>query len=478
MGGKILKVLFILTETLRRSKRKDREYPLATQEDIPLGVSYISSVLVANGHQTDVFVTTTPDKLEDLDSYLMQKKPDIVGFSVVYREYYSVIKVTDHIKKKYPEIFVFAGGAHVTLNPDKIIAQNIDAVCIGEGEYPVLELANQLQEKRKPSGIRNFWFKTENGIEKNPVREYITDLDRLPFPNRKMWQKYVKNKSGIHDVLVGRGCPFNCTYCCNHALRRVAPGAYVRFRSPENIIAEIQQLINEFPDLDTIFLETEAINLNPSFLEEFTDKLSEFNKKLDRPIAYGANIRLHANMDIPKVVKEFVKANIVVINIGLESGSERVRKEILDRPEYTNDDVRQVVRLAKKYHRHVMLFALLGLPGETLSECRQTMKIVKELRPSFVHLGIFTPYPGTVLYDRCAKEGLIDPSKYKERGRHLASFDTQYMTKRQIEKEYYCFFPRVYAKNKKEYIILRIIFFLVYRMNFTFLAKYGLKYLK
>lgn len=472
-----MNVLFVLTETLRKSNKKNSMMPLNTQEDIPLGISYIASVLEKNNHNVDLYVTTNPDNLKDLDEMMIKFKPDVVGCSMVYREFFSCVKILNYIKKNYPNVYVFAGGAHSTLDPEGVIEAGFDAACIGEGEYPTLELVEQLQCNIKPSGIKNFWFKTENGIEKNETREYICNLDELPFPNRKMWQKYIANKSGMQDIIVGRGCPFNCTYCCNHALRSKGQGRYVRFRSPDNIIEEIKHLKKEFPDIDSIFLETEAINLDMNFLEELADKLSKLNEELENPIAYGANIRLYKNMDIPSVIKQFVKGNIVVINIGLESGNERVRKEILNRPEYSNDDLRTIVKLAKKYHRHIMIFVLVGLPGETLEECRETMEMVKECHPSFIHLGIFTPYPGTVLYDRCVEEKLINPNTYKELGRHRAAFDTQHMTKKQIEKEYYSFFPRVYAKNKKEYLILSIIFYCIYRFNWTFMAKYGLKYL-
>jgi len=470
-----MKILFILTETLRKGKGDIKKYPLATQEDIHLGISYISSILEQNGHQTDIFIKTNLDSYFDLEEVLQTFQPDIVGFSTVYREFYQTDKIAAYIKSKYPNLFLFAGGTHVTLNPEEVIAQNFDAICIGEGEYPVLELVEMMSQNKVPTGIKNFWFKTDNGIEINETREYIGNLDALPFPNRKMWQKYIKDKNGIHVVLVGRGCPFNCTYCCNHALRKTATGNYTRFRSPENIAQEIEMLVNEFPGLHTIFLEAEALNLNPEFLEALADRLSLLNKTLPRLIAYGANIRMHNNMNIQHVINQFVKANIVVINIGLESGSERVRKEILCRPEYTNEELLKAVKLAKKAHRHIMLFTLLGIPGETVIECKETLEMVKKCRPSFIHLGIFTPYPGTALYDQCVKNGLIDPVHYKELGRHRATFNTPHMTKRQIEKEYYSFFPRVYAKNMREYIILRALFYLIYRWNWVFLRPYGLK---
>ncbi|WP_054749931.1 B12-binding domain-containing radical SAM protein [Ruminiclostridium josui] len=320
--------------------------------------------------------------------------------------------------------------------------------------------------------------KTDGTIEKNPTRQFVQNLDELPYPDRDIWQKWIKNKKSIHNVIIGRGCPFNCTYCCNHVLRQVAEGKYVRFRSPQNVIGEIKEIIEKFPDTDTIFLEAEALNLNQEYLYDFCDQLAQFNKTLKKPISYGANIRLIANFDAEKTMRYFTKANIVIVNIGLESGSERVRRDILKRGEYTNDDVRRAVRAAKKYHRHTMLFVLLGIPSETYQEFEETLEITKECRPSFIHLGIFTPYPGTVLYDYCVENNYISKDTYHEKGRSVASLDMEGFSKKQVQKEYYNFFANVYAKSKFQHIRIKLSSYLILKWNLSFVFERTLKYIR
>lgn len=205
-----MNVLFVFTETLRKNNKKHRQTPLPTEEDIPLGISYIASVLEASNHKVDLFITTTPNDLKDFDELMETFKPDVIGCSMVYREFFSCVKIMKHVKRKYPQVYIFAGGAHCTLNPEAVLEAGFDAACVGEGEYPVLELVEQIERKIRPTGIQNFWFRTENGIEKNEMRDYICDLDQLPFPNRRIWQKYIADKTGMHDVIVGRGCPYNC----------------------------------------------------------------------------------------------------------------------------------------------------------------------------------------------------------------------------------------------------------------------------
>ncbi|MCJ7653279.1 MAG: hypothetical protein MUO75_06225, partial [Actinobacteria bacterium] len=121
---------------------------------------------------------------------------------------------------------------HASLNPDDCLKSSFDAVCIGEGEYPTLELVEHLERGLSPTGIPNLYLKRGENIERNPTRPFLRDLEGLPFPDRDMWVPWVANPLSRPSVLVGRGCPFQCTYCCNHALGRLAEGRYVRLRSP------------------------------------------------------------------------------------------------------------------------------------------------------------------------------------------------------------------------------------------------------
>ncbi len=475
-----MNILFIVSETLKkRLGGTNKIKPLRNQEEIHYGVSYISSMLKKHGHNTEVFVVTRYTKDDEIDAIINQFKPQLIGFSAVFREFKSIAKTAKYIKQKHPSILLLSGGAHTTLEPEEAISESFDVICIGEGEYPILELVQQLERKVDPTGIKNLWIKRKDGsIEKNPTREFLKNIDELPYPDRDIWQKWIKNKNSIHNIIIGRGCPFNCTYCCNHALRQVAEGQYVRFRSPQNIIGEIKEIIEKFPDTETIFLEAEAINLRQEYLYEFCDQLAEFNKGLKKPISYGANIRLNPTCDIEKTMRYFTKANIIIVNIGLESGSERIRKEILKRGEYNNDDVKRAMRAAKKYHRHTMLFVLLGIPSETYNDFKETLEITKECRPDFIHLGIFTPYPGTELYEYCVKNKYIAKESYQEKGRSVASLDMKEFSRKQVQKEYYNFFSNVYAKNKLQYIVIRFSSYMILKWNFAFVFERALKYIR
>lgn len=472
-----MNILFIHSETLTKTiHRTSKNRPLYAQDEIQFGISYISSVLKKQGHRTELFIVSKGTKDKELDRIIDDFKPQLICATTVFREYWRIAATAKYIKTKYPSIFILAGGPHITLNPEEAINESFDAICIGEGERPVSELVGQLQKGNRPQGIKNMWIKTGDGIERNCTRDYVQDIDTIPFPDRQMWQKWIKNKNTPHAVILGRGCPYDCSYCCNHALRKVSGGKYVRFRSPENIIGEIDQLLKEFPDTNTIYLEAEAINLDVKFLEDFCNKLEEYNKTLEKPVFYGANFRVIPSQDASNIFLLFRKANISYVNIGLESGSERIRKEVMKR-NYSNDDVKKVVKLAKRFRLYIMLYVMIGIPTETMDDFRETIGLVRECKPNFLQLNVFCPYPGTDLYEYCFKNGLIK-GEVKDRGRTVATMDLPGFSRKQIQKQYYRFFPNVYSKNKFHFIALFVLSYMVQKWRLSFLYRTAMRLIR
>ncbi len=427
-----MNILFIYTCSLDEPfYKRIPPKPLYSELEIHMGISYISSVLKHKNHVTDLFVYTKYTKEEDLDNCINEFKPSLICFTAVFREFKTICSIANHIKTAYSSVLLLAGGPHVSLNPEDAIKENFDFICVGEGEYPISELTERLDTGSEIRGIKNLWIKTENGVEKNITRPFIQALDELPFPDRTMWQKWIFVKS-IHSILLGRGCPYDCTYCCNHALRNISNGKYVRLRSPGNIIAEIDELVNQFPDITNIQLEVEAINLDINFLNAFCRKLKEYNKTLDKKITYCANFRIIPSQDISTIFEQLYKANITKLNIGLESGNERIRKEVMKR-NYSNQDVVNIVNVAKKFGFSIMLYIMLGLPTETETEFLETLRLTEECNPNIIQLSIFCPYPGTELYEYCIKNNIIK-GEVMDMGRNTACVDLPGFSKEQIQR--------------------------------------------
>ena len=433
--------------------------PLRAWSNMQFGLSYISSVLKNEGHQTQLVVLGTNNSwyknVKLLNKAIAGFAPDVISFAAVASQYPFIEKTADLIKKQWPDKYLIVGGVHATLKPSEVINGPFDAVCIGEGEYPISELCSQLEAGAVPNRIPNLWIKSPDGnVEKNDPRPFIDDLDSLPFPDRKIWLPWIKEQPGAElAVLLGRGCPYNCTYCCNHALKKISGGKYVRFRSPENIIKEIAYLHTEFPEKSKIYFEVESIALDKDWLFEFCKQLKAFNETINHSISYGCNFRISPQTKDEKIFAALKEANCNKINIGLESGSEKIRKEVLNR-NYSNDDFLAVTDMARKAGLSVFVFNIIGLPHETYEDYMQTVSVNRQCQPDMHYTGIFFPYPGTKLYDLCIEEELIKPPLDYRLERRLPVINIPDFSKRQVKNAHVWFDYRVYKGYRPLYWIL------------------------
>ncbi|MFC1577027.1 B12-binding domain-containing radical SAM protein [Candidatus Omnitrophota bacterium] len=444
------------------------EKPLRTPEQMLFGISYISALLKRHGHRTKLTVLSRilgKKNYKMIDDRLKEFCPKLICFAAVSTEYKFISGAAKYIKGRYPDIYLVIGGPHVSLNAEDILSDAFDALCIGEGEYPTLELASQLEEGMRPLGIPNLWIKNDLGVEKNAPRRVLQDLDSLPFPDREMWDEWIDEEEGSrYPVLLGRGCPFQCTYCCNHALRKIAGGPYVRFRSPENIVKEIEEFAARFPDKKAIYLEVETIGADRKWAERLCSKLEGLNAALDEPLNFGVNLRIAPNIDFDSLFAAFKKSNFKIINIGVESGSERVRKEILNR-NYSNKDIINTVSLARKYGLKVHFYNLIGVPGETADDFKETLGINRVCAPDKSYTHIFYPYPGTELYSTCIKQGLLRDAPDTELERCKAVLDLPGFSKRQIQNGFIWFDYHIYRGRRPIYRILPKVFVSQCRSN-------------
>ncbi|MDP8233675.1 MAG: radical SAM protein [Candidatus Saelkia tenebricola] len=403
------------------------------------GISYISSFLQKYGHRTNLLVLSRLFGRKNttlLKEYMSNFNPQLICFTAVASEYRFIADIARYIKRHYPHVYLLIGGVHATLNPEEVLLDDFDALCIGEGEKPTLEVVEQLKKKQLPSSVSNIWVKNGSDVEKNLPREFMQKLDDLPFPDRGMWQKWMKRAEPERvSILLSRGCPFSCSYCCNHALRKITQGAYVRHRSPDNIVKEINQILIEFPTIKELYLEVETITSNMDWCLRLCAELTNLNSRLKQPLSFGANIRPTSNANFDILFSVFRKANFRFINIGLESGSEKLRRETLRR-NYSNDDIINCVKLARKHGLQVCFFNLIGIPGETLADIKETIEINRICKPDWDFTSIFFPYPGTALHSICKRQGLLKKNLDTRKERQRAVLDMPGLSRREIQRSF------------------------------------------
>lgn len=444
-----MNILFVFTREQPQSKIK----PLVDLEAIQFGISFISSFLKQHGHKTRLLVMTRASEFSLIDQHIQQFNPHLICFTAVATEFPFVERIARYIKERYPAPFLMAGGAHVSLAPEEAMLATFDALCIGEGEEPTLELVEQLAHGNRPTGIANLWIRHASGVEKNPPRPFISDLDALPYPDREMWYPWIDFPLSAMrpSLLLGRGCPYDCTYCCNHALSKLASGPYVRVRSARNIIGEIEQILAVLPDIKEIYFEVETFCAKQEWSLEVCAELERFNSHRNRPLVFGVNIRVSphfARQDMDAYFLNLKRAGFRSVNIGLESGSNRVRSEILQR-RYSNDDLLKAVAAAKRQGIDVVFFNLIGLPAETLTDFHETVAVNYLAQPHWHYLSIFFPYPGTRLHEIC-QQSVDLPKNMLDQGmeRVRATLDFPDFSRAQIQKAFIWFDYYVYRDNR------------------------------
>lgn len=448
-----MKILFIYSLDDILPSRK----PLRSWSSMQFGISYISALLKAHGHQTRLLVLASnyyKDSIRQLATDVEAFNPDLICFTAVFSQYRFVERVARFVKTGWPDRYLMLGGVHATLLPEEVIRGPFDAVCIGEGEYPVLEVCRQLESGQAPQGVPNVWIKTaDGGIEKNQPREFIQDLDQLPLPDRAMWEPWIADRDDDEMVLLGgRGCPYDCTYCSNHALRTTAKGKYVRMRSPDSILGEVEFLYRNYPHR-RFFFELETLDCYKSWTTELCSKLAAFNASVTDPVSFGSNYRINPQTIDEELFSALEQANFRDINIGLESGSERIRRDVLKR-NYTNEDFLKVVSLARNHGIKIFLYNMIGLPGETLEDHRETVELNRRVQPDGHFTGIFYPYPGTELYTACIEKGLIQKASLVQMERKQPVMALPDFSKARIRSAYTWFNYHVYKGHRPVWTIL------------------------
>jgi radical SAM superfamily enzyme YgiQ (UPF0313 family) len=454
-----MKVLFVYS--LQKSVTNDK--PLLGQEGIHFGISYISSVLKQAGHGTDLIIIDRKygnRNLRKLQNQIGSYKPGLICFTSVHSEFEFISDTAKKISNIFPDLPLLIGGVHATLNPSEDLLETFNAICVGEGEYPLLEYVKCLEKKQSVAGIQNLWLKENGKVIKNTSRNFIDNLDILPFPDRDIWQKWILEPQTRISVLLGRGCPYNCTYCSNHALSSIAGGEYVRLRSPENIVSEIKILNERFPAINQYFLEVETIGCDFDWLSELCFKLHEFNLTLPLKLNFSTNLRVFPGMDFEKVFKNLSLGSFESVIIGLESGNERIRSKILNRV-YSNETVMKAVDAARKKGIKIGIFNMVGLPTETLADFTDTVKMNQQIHPDWHSTSIFFPYMGTALYQVAKEMKLLPEVLNTSDERQLAVLDLPGFPKCDIQRKFDSFHYDVYRKNEHRKASKTLIYFIM-----------------
>lgn len=389
----------------------------------PIGLAYLAAVVRDAGYEVSVFDVDAVEKGTDIDfsqeykrleiyrqglnndthevwrgisKELSDFKPDIVGITAMTPKFGTALKTAQVVRKTVPQCKVIIGGPHATLLPNQTLkSKDIDIIVRGEGEDTFLELIQVIENKGDLSTIKGVSFVQGDKIFHNPERNFIENLDKVPFPARDLLM-YAKNYTSedMGVIMTSRGCPFNCSYCCHMWQRKI------RNRSLDNIIKEIKQVKKQFGTYQFEFKD-DSFTLDKRRIGQLCQKMIE--EKID--INWSCTTRV--DLLDEEIVKKMKKSGCNVIKLGIETGSERVLKETKKGVTF-----RQMKETAQLLNRHKIFWSgyfMAGLPTETEDDIKKTFNFMKELNPYYAGLGVYNPFPKTDLFEQGVKMGLLYP---------------------------------------------------------------------
>lgn len=362
------------------------------------GTAYLNAAAKTHGHQFILCLST--DKNIILET-IKKEKPDIIGFSCLSCFMKQTLAICGEIKKEYKKIPIILGGPHPTLFPDVIHEPSIDIICRGEGEFTLIDLLDLMDKNKSYVHIKNLWVKTKTKIWKNPLRPLIYPLDLAPVIDWSCYKNTPVLRYGSPTVFLIRGCPFSCNYCFNATTRELYHhlGPYVRHFSVKRSLQEIQAALEAFPPNPVIF-SSDSFGIDLPWMDEL---FREYTKMSTRPFC----ILMRPELTTPACIQILAKYKCFSISIGVESGSQRVRRDVVQR-NYTNAYLLSMAKCLHKYHIKFKTFNMLGLPTETEDEMWETIHINVLMKPEYPRAAIFTPFPGTTIVDIAKKYGYLN----------------------------------------------------------------------
>lgn len=415
-------------------------YPAAdSQVGFNYGVASISAVLKQAGHDAtlwtlceDLAPLPTP---EQFTKRLRQEAPDIVAFSAVTPQWPYIQRLARWARDCFAGPIVL-GGVHTVTGVEPILETGLfDYIFRGECEDAFLEFVDKLDAGEDATAVRNLACCVDGGVRVNPMRP-LPRINTLPQKDYSMmdFQQLIDAKHGWVGLMASRGCPYSCTYCFNHQMvaaykRDLQCGFkdlhYIRHHDIGQVIGEIRYLLDNYRRIAMFIFDDDLFTYDKAFVREFC---REYKALTDLPFVVNSHVGFF-DEDLAAALGD---AGCRIVKFGVESGSESIRKQILNR-HMSNDAVCDAIELVGRYGMHSSVFLMIGLPHETRADVEQTIYLMARARPGRFRWTFFYPFPGTQAHANSRDGGFIDDDKLAR----LANFTDQSSLKFGREHELY-----------------------------------------
>jgi anaerobic magnesium-protoporphyrin IX monomethyl ester cyclase len=369
---------------------------------IPLGVAYLAGFLEKEGHDVRVYDELPHSK--PLKDILEEFKPEIVGISCMTATYEKARSLAKEVKNYNNRLPVIFGGIHPTSLPEEVLKDDfVDFVVVGEGELTLAELLKKLERERDFSKIGGLAYKKDGKIFLNEKVKPIIDLDSIPMPARHLFDmKYYTERWNwprghwlrTANMMSSRGCPYACIFCAS----KVMFGRSFRANSVKRTVDEVEHLVKDY-GFECVSFSDDTFAIDKQRAIEIAKEIRRRNLRV------LSRFQLRANTCEEDLLAELKRAGCIQVDIGVESGSDRVLK-IMEKG-ITTEQIKKAFAALKKYGIKSSATFIIGTPGETREDIEMSRKLAEEINSDYTQFFIMTPYPGTPLWNYAKENNLF-----------------------------------------------------------------------
>jgi len=435
-----------------------------------LGLGYLATALIRQGHHVEI-IDCILEKIESSQfaRFVKQGSFDLVGFQVYTFDVPFLQAYLGAVKKATPQTLLVAGGPHPSAEPEEMLAEFplLDAVFRGEAERGLPQFCSTVDdltahnENSFESWVENGYFNEIPGLicrlgqisYLTNAQHFVENLDDTGFPAWDLLkplayppapQGTFTRRLPVAPIIITRGCPFDCTFCAAH----VMAGKKIRARSPANVVDEIEFLVDRF-GIQEIHIEDDNFSLNRKLVKNFCLELLQ--RKTDVSWSCPNGLRLDSLDE--ELIRLMVDAGCYSIALGIESGSQRILDSMKKRLKLT--DIEDKINMIRKNSAiSITGFFMLGYPGETVKEIKETMRFSRKLDLDKVNFGAFMPLPGTTAFKELKSNGLLEHLDYRRITEYRASVSFGELSTRQLRFLLQWAFIRFYMRP---HIIVRFL---------------------
>jgi len=464
-----------------------------------MGLAYLGAAVREAGYEVELFDTVCDAPyqetmlnpvisrfgmtFEQIIDRISAFGPDLVGLSCIFsNQWPSVREISQRLKARDPDLTIVAGGAHPTFMSELCMRDApLDYIIKGEAEKSFIDFLDRLKSGKPMEDVDGLVWREDGEVRQNPKTSFIEDLDSLPFPAHDLLptEKYFKLALpmgyGFLDphcvpIVTSRGCPCRCTFCSSTNLW----GKRYRTRSPENVLAEIDWLVEKFGVKELKF-QDDNLTIN----RERARKI--FQGMVDRP--YKLNWNTPNGIAVWTLDEELLnlikESGCWALTFAIESGNQEVLSNLIKKP-LKLDKVREVNDICKGLAIHRTAYFIIGFPGETRAQIMDTVNFCRELDLLYAAIFIYNPLPGSKLFDDCVERGYITEESFFEVGNQYFSsvIDSEEWTAEELESIIRREYMRCYLKFFKHPYLQGRVWFNYFRYRPSFLKYFAMRSLR